>query len=225
MNPLDSDAPLIVYLDFKSPYAFMAVAPTRALEEELGIEAEWRPLTLDIPSFLGSARTDTTGKVVESRRSGSQWAAVRYAYADTKRYARLRGVTLLGPQKIWDSSLASIGLLFARRQGREVLREYVDRTFESFWKRELDIEDPQVIAQMLRSAGASDAGFNAFLNGEGRSEHDALQTQLHPAGIFGVPTYVVAGQVFFGREHLPIVRWLLTGRAGSAPEMAYGEFS
>ena len=88
-EPFVSDRPLIVYIDFKSPYAFVAVRPTRELAAELGIAIDWRPLTLDIPSYLGSARLDDKGKVVESQRSPGQWNAVRYAYRDARRYAAL----------------------------------------------------------------------------------------------------------------------------------------
>ena len=68
-------------------------------------------------------------------------------------------------------------------------------------------------------------GFLAYVKGEGRREHDDLQAQLHGAGIFGVPTYVIDGEVFFGREHLPAVRWLL-GEVGTgpAPDVAYDRF-
>jgi hypothetical protein len=55
MNVLQSDALLIVYVDVKSPYAFAAIRPTLTLEVELGMKFDWRPLTLDIPSYLGSA--------------------------------------------------------------------------------------------------------------------------------------------------------------------------
>ena len=56
MDVLESDSPVIVYLDVKSPYAFISVKPTLALERELGLSFDWRPYTLDIPSYLGSAR-------------------------------------------------------------------------------------------------------------------------------------------------------------------------
>ena len=36
-DPLRSDAPVIVYLDFKSPYAFIAKDPTREMAAERGI--------------------------------------------------------------------------------------------------------------------------------------------------------------------------------------------
>ena len=48
---------------------------------------------------------------------------------------------ILGTRKIWDSSLAAIGMLWAKRQGKRQFRAYHDRVFERFWRRELDIED------------------------------------------------------------------------------------
>ncbi len=50
MHPLESAAPLIVYLDIESPYALVAFRPTLALEASLGLSFDWRPLTLNIPS-------------------------------------------------------------------------------------------------------------------------------------------------------------------------------
>ena len=54
--------------------------------------------------------------------------------------------------------------------------------------------------------------------------HDQLQDALHPAGIFGVPTYIIGSERFFGREHLPMVRWILEGRPGAKPDIAYQHF-
>ena len=120
-----SNAPLTVYVDFKSPYAYVALGPTRSLADELGIDVDWRPLTLDIPSFLGSARLGARDEVIESHRSSDQWAWVRYAYRDARRYGSLRGLVVRGTTKIWDSSLAAIGMLWAKEQGAEILRRYL----------------------------------------------------------------------------------------------------
>ncbi len=224
MQPMRSDAPLIVYLDFKSPYAYLAKDPTRQLEANFGITIDWRPLTLDIPSFLGSAKVDDVGKVVEANRTPRQWQGVRYAYMDAKRYARLRDILIYGPKKIWDSSLASIGMLWTRQAERTVLDAYLDIVYERFWRRELDIEDPAVIAAVVAEAGGDASGYLDYADGAGRREHDELQSRLHPAGIFGVPTYVIEGEIFFGREHLPVVRWMLGGQQGPAPDVAYDRF-
>jgi 2-hydroxychromene-2-carboxylate isomerase len=223
-DPFRSDKPLILYIDFKSPYAYLAKDPAYAIEEQFGIEIDWRPLTLDIPSYLGSARLDATGKVAESNRTPQQWSGVKYAYRDARRYASLRNLTLRGTTKIWDSSLAGLGMEWAKAQGRAILRGYIDRVYDRFWKRELDIEDPHVVEAVLAESGAGLAGFTEYCNGEGRVRHDARQLQIFEAGIFGVPSFIVDGELFFGREHLPRVRWLLSGKRGVPPDVAYQYF-
>ena len=90
LQPLDSEAPFIIYLDFKSPYAYLAIEPTRRLLSELDLIADWRPFVLDIPSYLGSAKLGKSGKVAEQNRSPEQWSGVKYAYFDCRRYANLR---------------------------------------------------------------------------------------------------------------------------------------
>ena len=219
MQPLESDSPLIVYVDIKSPYAFVAIQPTLALEQAIGRPFDWRPLTLDIPSYLGSARK-RAGEVVESERSPEQWRVVKYAYRDARRYAERQGHELRGTEKIWDSSIANIGILWVTRFERSRLPAYFAAVYPPFWRRELDIENVDVVTQCLETACVEAGGFDAFQRGEGREIHDALQAQLLDAGIYGVPTYVFDGQVLFGREHLPYVAWWLRGRRGDAPDIA-----
>ena len=156
LEPLASKSPLIVYVDYKSPYAYLAMEPTYALEDELGIEIDWRPFTLDIGSYLGSARLGHEGKVVENERSPGQWAKVKYAYHDVRRYGSMRGTIIWGAVKMWDSSIPGIGMLWAREQDRAVLRAYSIGVFERFWRRELNLEDAgRLSAYWWRPAGAN----------------------------------------------------------------------
>ena len=220
IHPLLSDSPVIVYVDIKSPYAFIALKPTFELEAQCGVAFDWRPLTLDIPSYLGSARKKR-GKVVESNRSPAQWNAVKYAYRDTRRYAERQGYMLKGTEKIWDSSIANIGILWVVEKNRARLQDYFAAVYPPFWRRELDIEDVDVVVRCLQQAGIDAEGFVEFQAGRGRESHDSLQESLHDKGIYGVPTYVFGDKVLFGREHLPLVRWHLQGAQGSPPDMAY----
>lgn len=127
---------------------------------------------------------------------------------DARRDANRRGLTLRGPRKIFDSTLANIGLLHAKAE--HVFRAYNDAVFTRFWARDLDIEDRAAIAAVLRDAGADVAGFDAFVDGAGRSELLRIQKAAEDAGVFGVPTFVVDGELFWGREHLPRLREMLT---------------
>jgi 2-hydroxychromene-2-carboxylate isomerase len=195
-----------VYSDYKSPYAYLAKDLAYALEDEVGCRIEWLPYTLDIPSFLGSAEVDADGQIVQAERNAHQWRRVRYSYMDCRRQAQRRGLTIRGPRKIWNSSLAAIGMLFAKRQGAKVLRGYHDRVFERFWRRELDIENSAVVAATLAEAGADTSGFADYLDGEGSRERTSIQRAAEESGVFGVPTFVIDGELYWGSEHLPDIR-------------------
>jgi 2-hydroxychromene-2-carboxylate isomerase len=96
-----------VYSDYQSPYAYLAKDLVYELECETGVTLDWLPYTLDIPAYLGSAKVDSDGNVVEASRNAHQWRRVKYSYMDCRREANRRGLTILGPRKIFDSSLAN----------------------------------------------------------------------------------------------------------------------
>jgi 2-hydroxychromene-2-carboxylate isomerase len=220
-SAFESDAPLICYIDYKSPYAFVAKDPTYALGDRLGIQIDWRPITLDIPSYLGSARLDKQDKVVESNRSEEQWTGIKYAYRDARRYAALNGYTLRGTVKIWDTSLIHIAMMWVKTNDPERLRAFTDTVYERFWRRDLDVEDIAVVVDVLNGVDVETQGFQAYAQGSGRVMHDDMQKDIFDAGIYGVPTYIVEEEMFFGREHLPMIDWILQGRRGNPPDIAY----
>ena len=153
---------------------------------------------------------------IENNRTPQQWSGVKYAYRDARRYASLRGLTLRGTTKIWDSSLAGIGMEWAKQQGDAVLRQLHRSRLRTVLETGTRHRGSARHRRDADGSGADTDGFADYSNGEGRSGHDATQQQIFAAGIFGVPSYVVAGELFFGREHLPMVRWLLTGKRGRA---------
>ena len=200
---------LTCYLDVKSPYAYLAIEPTRRLARRTGVDVDWLPYTLDIPDYLGSAEVDDTGRVIAENRSAHQWRRVRYAYMDVRRYANLRGLTIRGTRKIWESTLAAIGLLWARDRG--AADAYLDRVFPPFWRCELDIEDIGVVTDTLAAAGIAGDGFPEWAAGAGRTLHDRLRDEAEAAGVFGVPWFVWGDEVFWGREALPLIAHRITG--------------
>lgn len=192
---------LKLYIDYKSPYAYLAKDPAYRLECDTGVKIDWLPYILDIPAYLGSAKVDAKGHVLEQNRNAHQWRRVRYSYMDVRREANRVGLTIRGTQRIWNSSLAGIGLIYAKRQG--AVHAYNDEVFERFWKRDLDIENPAALKDVLQRAGADVAGFEMFLQGEGQRELKAIQEEAEDKGVFGVPSFLLPdGDLYWGREHL-----------------------
>jgi 2-hydroxychromene-2-carboxylate isomerase len=197
-----------VYTDYKSPYAYLAKDIAYELERDLPVRLEWLPDVLDIPSFLGSARVDADGSVLEENRNAHQWRCVRYCYMDCRRQAHKRGLAIRRPQKIWDSTLAAAGMLYAQRVGDAVFRRYHDTVFKRFWRRELDIEDVAVFAAVLAEAGADGPAFVAQAQA-GRDEVAAISHAAEAIGVFGMPSLIVDGGMVWGSEHLPDIRTML----------------
>ena len=183
-----------LYIDYKSPFAYLAKDPAYELERDCDIRLNWLPYTLEIPMFLGAVET----------RSANDWRKVKYLYMDARRWANKRGLIVRGPQKIFDSSIASIGMLYALPRG--TFLPYNDMVYERFWKRELEIEDPEVIRGVLEEAGTDTDGFADFLAGEGRRDHDRIYEEAQVLGVFGVPTFVLEGELFWGCDRIPLLR-------------------
>jgi 2-hydroxychromene-2-carboxylate isomerase len=50
---------VMLYTDYKSPYAYLAKDPAYRLEREFDIRLDWRPYTLDIPAAFGTVEGRT----------------------------------------------------------------------------------------------------------------------------------------------------------------------
>jgi 2-hydroxychromene-2-carboxylate isomerase len=182
-----------LWIDYVSPYAFVAKAGAYDLERDYDIALDWRPYTLDIASFQQSVEA----------RDPHHWRRVRYAYMDARRFANKQGLTLKGPVKIYYARPLNAGMLYAQRHG--VFRAYNDLVFDRFWKRELDPESVAAVETVLTGLGAP-AGFSAFLAGDGGAEHDRLRAEAEASGVFGVPTFVFDGELFWGGDRIGLLR-------------------
>ncbi len=207
---------ITVYSDYKSPYAYLAKDLIQQLEDDGLATVDWKPYVLDIPQYLGSARVDAAGNVLEENRNAHQWRRVRYSYMDCRREARKAGLIIRGTQKIWDSTLAAAGMLFAQDASATVFRRYHDAVFARFWRRDLDIESVPAIAALLRDAGADGARFPDWADA-GRAEVARICREAEAAGVFGVPSFIVDGELFWGREHLPEIRAMLAAPSAKGP--------
>ncbi|MEC9248221.1 MAG: DsbA family protein [Pseudomonadota bacterium] len=192
------------YFDYKSPYAYLAEKHSRELADQPGVEVVWIPYTLQIEKYLGEAELDVDGKDIKNTRNDHQWRRVRYAYYDCRREAKRRGMTIRGPQKIFDSSLAHIAFLWSSLSDRS--KCFHDNVFERFWRRELDLENIQSILSVMEESGVPTDGFDAYRLEKGKVLYRQMQRDAEQKGVFGVPSWVVEGELFWGLERLERVK-------------------
>jgi len=183
------------YYDYKSPFTYLAFAPALELEATHDVRLRVIPHELDVHSAYG-------GEL--EQRPERDWFKVRYLYADARRFANDRGLIIRGPQKIFDSRRALIGGLYADRHGR--FREYSRRVFERFFKRELDLEDDEALVAVLTEAGLDVNDFRRFADDEGETALRLACEEADRDGVFGVPTLIVAGEMFWGNDR---IKWVV----------------
>lgn len=198
------------YIDIKSPYAYLALDPAIKMFDQLGLKWNVWPYTLDIADYLGSATINNDGKIISSNRTPHQWRRVKYSYMDCRRMANLQGKTILGTQKIWDSSLFSFAHLWIKEKSEQTLLPFLRESFQLFWERKLDIENEEVISNLLTKFQLDSAEFKSWME-TNRNSVTSLMDAALSKGIFGVPTFVFEEEIFWGSEKLELIKARATG--------------
>jgi 2-hydroxychromene-2-carboxylate isomerase len=192
-----------MYSDYKSPYAYLAFDPGMALEQRFAVRVRWRPFQLRLKG--------------KGERSVYSEHKVKYSYLDARRWANMRpgGLVLKGPLKIYDTTPALIGGLYAETQGRLV--DYSRTVFQRFFRRELEVDQPGAVAAVIAELGMSDQGYRDYLAGEGMAAYERAQEEAVADRIFGVPIFVFEGEPFWGHDRIDLLERRLA-EAGLALE-------
>jgi 2-hydroxychromene-2-carboxylate isomerase len=183
-----------MYSDYKSPFAYLAFDPAFALENRFRIRLRWIPFQLRIKG--------------KGERSLYSEHKARYSYLDARRWAKPRGLVIRGPLKVYDTTPALIGGLFAERQGR--LHDYSHRVYELFFKRELEADQPDAVASVIASLDMSANDYRKYLSGEGVLAYQRAQDEAANDHVFGVPLFIFEGEPFWGHDRIPILEDRLT---------------
>ena len=179
-----------MYSDFKSPYAFLAFDPAFVLEEKYRIRLKWKPFQLRVKG--------------KGERSQYSEYKVKYSYMDARRWANLRGGLMIrGPLKIFDTTPALIGGLYADKHGK--LREYGNKVFELFFKRELAADEPDAIAPLIAGIGLSEQGYREYLLGAGHTDYERAKEDAAADHVFGVPMFYFEGEPFWGYDRMGLL--------------------
>ena len=171
------------YIDLKSPYSYVAAHRGLELSRQGRVQFDWLPFTLDL-----SGRPGAPG-----------WRnRARYVYRDVRRFATPLGLTIRGPKEVYDSTVAQIGLLYAKRFGDS--EAYIENVFAAFFQRELAPDDVAGVTAQLEKCGCPTDIFPAFLEGEGAKVLQDIHAEADAAGVFAVPSLIVEGELYWGQD-------------------------
>jgi 2-hydroxychromene-2-carboxylate isomerase len=196
--------PIDFYFDFSSPYSFLASEQIEPLAARHGRAVVYRPILLGVV-FKASGSAPLT------EQYGPK---ARYSVHDFERSARYAGIRYRHPSKFPIGAVgASRAVLWLQQHQPDRANPFVHAVFRAFFQDDRDISDAAVVAQIAQALGIDSQKLM-----EGAQEpaiKDELRRRVEEAvafGVFGAPTIVVDGEVFWGNDRLPqIERWLATG--------------
>lgn len=185
------------YFDLISPPSYLAYTQLPKIAAQTGAQINWRPV------LVGAIHKATGNRApIEVPAKG------KYLLADLARYAARYQVPFrLNPHFPFSTLLhqrIATGLLLRQR---EAFIGYVEAMFEAIWVEGLNLTDPAVIAQVVKRAGVEPA--QALALAEDAEVKDALRQTTEQAvarGVFGVPTFFVGNDMFWGQDRLEFVR-------------------
>jgi len=202
---------LTVALDVRHPLACLALHPTLELAREMAVPVDWLPL--DVPPLNPpSAPADGDDRGIRHRRSRARAIA-----REIETYSAAQGITIREPYRSGEVEAARCGWLFMRDRHPERLVDYLVALFRGYWSLEIDVSRIAGIAELVARSGGDASAFTRWHEHAGLPASAALASELQVLGIFQVPAYLLDGEVFYGRQHLPMLRWILEGRPGTGP--------
>jgi 2-hydroxychromene-2-carboxylate isomerase len=202
--------PIDLWFEFASTYSYLAACRAEELVRAAGLDLRWRPFLLG-PIFQAQGWNDSPFNIYPAKG--------RYMWRDMERQCYAAGMSFRRPTQFPRSGLlaARVALLGAAEIW---CPEFVRRVYQLNFAEDRDIADEGVIVELLDSMGLDGQAICARSRSPENKERLRQQTdEAMRLGIFGAPTFVVGGELFWGNDRLEhALAWALRGPGPAAAE-------
>ena len=177
--------------DFGSPASYLAHCRLKGIAARTGATVEHVPILL--------------GGVFKATGNGAPMtvpAKGRYTALDLLRFAARDGVPFTFNPHFPINTVVLMRLATALRDDARYLR-FVDFAFDAMWHFPRNLGDPAEVTALLTNAGFDAAA--TLTAAESPPVKDRLRAATDDAvarGVFGAPTFFVAGEMWFGQDRL-----------------------
>ncbi|MBC5763040.1 2-hydroxychromene-2-carboxylate isomerase [Ramlibacter albus] len=193
--------------DFLSPYAYLARFGLTRLADRYGAQIAYTAVDLQVLKRLvgntGPANRDIPVKH-------------RHLRLDLKRWADLYRVPFVPPSG-YGSGPLNCGAFFSADAG--AVARYVELAWDEVWGKGGNMADDKLLARVAARMGWNQAEFLDFVNSPAAADRLRKQTDMSAdRGIFGVPSMLIDGEMWWGNDRLQFVEEYL--KKGSHAEKA-----
>ena len=182
--------------DFASPNAYLAHKIIPILEESTGSSFEY------VPCLLGGIF-----KLTNNRPPMIAFAEVKnkneYMFIEMQRFMKKYSLNNFKMNSNFPLNTLNLmrGAIAAKLNDSQ--REYIDLIFKGVWEKDLKLDEPEVFANYLKENGLDPEFY--IENIQKQEVKDILMENTSEAvehGTFGIPTFKVDDQIFYGKDHM-----------------------
>lgn len=182
------------FFDVGSPASYLAWTQLEGIAQRTNAKIIWRPMLL-------GAVFQATGNASPA----SVPAKGPYMLKDLQRFSNIYGVPFnFNP-------FFPLNTMHLMRGATAYLEEpefqtYLAAIFNALWSEQLNMESPEVVAEVLSKAGIDVTDFMARISEtEAKARLKATTEEAVARGVFGAPSFFVNGEMFFGQDRLSFV--------------------
>ncbi len=191
--------------DFGSPNAYLAFKVLPAILERTGAKMKI------IPSLLGGIFKATNNQSPMMAFGGVK-GKLEYENLETRRFIKKHGLTAfkMNPHFPVNTLILMRGAIYAEREG--FLDAYVEAGLKAMWEDGQKMDDPEVFVSVMNDAGLDGAAILAGTQAPDVKAGLIANTEAAVGrGVFGIPTFFVGDEMYFGKNTLGEVEEVLFG--------------
>jgi 2-hydroxychromene-2-carboxylate isomerase len=187
------------YFAPQSPWTYLGHARFAAMARAAG--AAIRVLPVD----LGGKVFPISGGLPLPKRAPQRQA---YRLLELKRYSEFLQIPLNPQPKYFPvngDDAACLIIAVDLHDGSEAAMKLTGAVLAACWAQERNMADEKVLAELLAEQGLDAKRLEQAWSQTARERYEAYTQQAIDAGVFGAPSYVIDGEIFWGQDRLDFV--------------------
>ncbi|GAA4041082.1 2-hydroxychromene-2-carboxylate isomerase [Parerythrobacter jejuensis] len=189
--------------DFVSPNGYLVWQPLRDMVARTGAQLEITP------AFLGGMHK-LTGNAPPMIRDKDVKGKVEYAMLEMQRWIAKHGFDKFQMHPQFPFNSVNLLRMLLAVEGEERIR-LADALLPALWEEGVAVDDPAALGAALSAAGFD--GQELFAKTQDPAIKQQLMDNTQNAvdrGTFGIPTFFIGNEMFFGKERLGQMEEMLT---------------
>ena len=186
----------LFYFDFASPNAYLAHRVIPGVETRTGARFRY------VPVLLGGL-FKLTGNQAPMIAFASVPNKLAYERREMERFLARHGLTAFRMNPHFPVNTLALMRGAVAAEAEALLEPYVEAMFRFMWEEPRKLDDPAVLRQALEDAGLPADRLLARAQEQEIKDRLLANTQAaYEHGAFGIPSFLVGGELYFGKDRL-----------------------